>query len=344
MIGNAAVAGLVSGQHTAPVVQRMPRGKIFEACATAMEIDLSQERKTWLWEQLLTLANGKSKLDKLDAAGIQKLLADNGITREVLEREVPIASPAGATPAPDYNDESQAMVEAAERTWREVDAQLPQVTRVTFNVPGLGQGTAALLRAARSANPGMLSWFSHGYEDRASVDLATERRYGFAVDVEKSLNRLAPADAFASLPAAFVAAAPAPLRRAPSMFVRPHTASELKPEIDRLVRVTQHSDVAVLLDFHWAAEVDQKFSQGRRSETPPLHAIIEGTPAFNAYGSLLLFACRTPWSVNVAVQGSGPLKEAMIAELKAKGQNDADARREAQERYEATPQPGKVFF
>src|SRR6185437_2686444 len=138
--------------------------------------------------------------------------------------------------------------------------EMPEPQTVTFAIEGLGRGTVAMLRShSGPKHPGMLSWFSHGYQDEHPVAIETRRRYGFAVPYGINMSRiLATAQVFASLPDAFASSGIAPTTDAPGAYVAPHSASELTPEIDRLTGLVGYCDVAVLLDFRWAGQVDGK--------------------------------------------------------------------------------------
>ncbi|MEE1930254.1 DUF4157 domain-containing protein [Streptomyces sp. TRM 70351] len=311
---------------------------------------LTSPQKTWLWNKLLGLGGGQMAVRKLKAPEAVKLLTDNNVNRQAMEAELGPSAPAAAVSAPtespeEYEERARAAVHDAEALWRTREPHMPRLETVTFTIEGLGRGTVAMLKSTSGPRySNMLSWFSHGYEDRNRIAIDTERTYGFAVEEEKSLNRVgASADVFASLPAALAESGAEPTKDAPGMYVQPHHATELTLEIDRVIGLVNHCDVAVLMDFQWADDVAADFAEARRAETPPLPVIIEQAQGLRKYSSLLVYACRTPWTVTAAAEGSSRLKERLRKELMEQGHSADEARAMAQDRYEASPQEGTVY-
>ncbi|MGW5214196.1 eCIS core domain-containing protein [Streptomyces sp. NPDC004051] len=312
---------------------------------------LTSAQKTWVWEELRKLTRNETELRKLPTDSAVKLLTDNSVTRDAMNAELGHSASAAQHPAPSesmeqYEEQARAAVLDADRAWRAQQSQMPELETATFNIEGLGRGTVAMLKSPSGPRHShMLSWFSHGYEDKHRITVGTERQYGFAVQEERSLNRIgATAEVFASLPDAFANAGVEPTKNAPGEYVRPHHATELSLEIDRVIGLVDHCDVAVLLDFQWSDEVAAQFAAAKEAETPPLPVIIENAQAFKKYNALLIYACRTPWSVNAAVEGSKKLKENLQKELMAQEKLSADeAKRKAEERYEASPRAGEVY-
>ncbi|MEV7128364.1 DUF4157 domain-containing protein [Streptomyces sp. NPDC093260] len=311
---------------------------------------LTTDQRNWVWDQLVQLNGGHEvRVKKLAPAAALKQLADMGVTRAAMDAELGAgASSAQQDAVPEtmeqYEERARAMVAGADQLWRERQARMPRLETVTFDIQGLGRGTVAMLKSPSGPEHShMLSWFSHGYEDKQRIAIDTERQYAFAVEEEQSLNRIgAGADVFASLPGAFANAGVEPTGSAPGQYVQPHHASELTLEIDRVTGLVEHCDVAVLLDFQWSDTVADEFAEARKADTPPLPVIIENAPALRKYGALLIYACRTPWSVNAAAQGSKPLKEALQRELTEQGLSAEEARRRAEEKYVGAPRTGRV--
>lgn len=311
---------------------------------------LTTDQRNWVWDQLVQLNGGHEvRVKKLTPAVALKQLADNGVTRAAMDAQLGTgASSAQQAAAPEtmeqYEERARTMVAGADQLWRERQARMPRLETATFDIQGLGRGTVAMLKSPSGPEHShMLSWFSHGYEDKHRIAIDTKRQYAFAVEEEQSLNRIgADAEDFASLPGAFANAGVEPTGSAPGQYVQPHHASELTLEIDRVTGLVEHCDVAVLLDFQWSDTVAEEFAEARKADTPPLPVIIENAPAFRKYGALLIYACRTPWSVNAAAQGSKPLKEALQKELMAQGVAADEARRRAEEKYVGAPQRGRI--
>ncbi|HWU05776.1 MAG TPA: DUF4157 domain-containing protein [Streptomyces sp.] len=312
---------------------------------------LSPDQKNWVWGKLTEHAGGAAKVKKLPEAEALELLAREGIDRAAMEAELgPSASaapPAQQESTEQYEKQAEDAVVSADRIWREQIREMPRLEKATFAIEGLGRGTVGMLRSPTGPkHPGMLSWFSHGYEDKHRISIDTRRKYGFAVQEEQSLNRIgAPAEAFASLPDAFANSAIEPTNDAPGMYVQPHHATELTLEIDRVVGLVNDCDVAVLMDFQWADDsvLAAEYAEARKAETPPLPVIIEKAQAFSGYSALLIYACRTPWSVNAAVAGSSQLKASLQRELMEQGLSAEEANKRAQEKYEASPRTSEVY-
>lgn len=355
-IGNAATTRLVEQERHQPgtdrVVQRMlsKTSRPFFQQWAGDGTSLTPQQRNWVWNKLVELTGHEVRVKKLSPTQALELLAKNNVTKDAMDAEMGhSASTAQASQAPEtmeqYEEQAKATVLAADEAWRARQPQMPKPETVTFHIEGLGRGTVAMLKSpSGSKNPGMLSWFSHGYEDKHRIAINTERKYGFAVRKEQSLNRVgATADAFASLPDAFANAGVQPTKNAPGQYVRPHHATELSVGIDRVVGLVKYSDVAVLLDFQWSDNVADEYAQARKAETPPLPVIIENAQAFRGYNALLIYACRTPWSVNAAAEGSSKLKENLQKELMEKEKLSAEeAKKRAQEKYEAAPRAGEV--
>ncbi|WP_151772172.1 eCIS core domain-containing protein [Streptomyces abyssomicinicus] len=343
----------VSAPAHANVVQRVSKTSrsFFQAWAGEGP-QLTPAQKNWVWQKLLGLnGNAPARLTKLPEKQALQQLLDNNVTRAAMDAEIgAVASPAQQSDAPEsmeqYQERAGGTVSEADRVWRERQPDMPRLETRTFDIEGLGRGTVAMLRSASAPKrPDMLAWFSHGYEDKHPITVGTPRQYGFAVQGEQSLNRIgANAQVFASLPEALANAGWEPTTSAPGEYVQPHHATELSLEIDRVTGLVDHCDVAVMLDFQWSGKVAEEFAEARKAETPPLPVIIENAPAFSRYKSLLIYACRTPWSVSAAVEGSGTLKARLQQELMQKeGLSATDALAKAQAKYEGSPQEGKVY-
>ncbi|MFF9688236.1 DUF4157 domain-containing protein [Streptomyces sp. NPDC014623] len=312
---------------------------------------LRPDQKKWLWSKLTEHAGGDAKVKKLPEAEALELLARKGIDRAAMDAELgpgaSAAPPAQQESMEQYAVKAEKTVADADRIWREKAKEIPRLEKVAFAIEGLGRGTVGMLRSPSGPkHPGMLSWFSHGYEDKHRISIDTRRKYGFAVQEEQSLNRIgASAEVFASLPDAFANSVIEPTNDAPGMYVQPHHATELTLEIDRVVGLVNDCDVAVLMDFEWADDsvLAAEYAEARKAETPPLPVIIEKAQAFSGYSALLIYACRTPWSVNAAVQGSKKLKADLQKELMEQGLSAAEADKKAQEKYEASPRTGEVY-
>ncbi|MFF8963186.1 hypothetical protein ACF1BK_10615 [Streptomyces globisporus] len=279
-----------------------------------------------------------------------KLLHDNGITWERMNEEVAVSTsvpaPQQQLPDEEYHSRAEADVANTDRIWREMVESKPKLQTVTFNIEGLGRGTVAMLRSPSGPkHPNMLAWFSHGYESEHPITLATPRHYGFAVEAGKSMNRrTASVEVFQSLPDALAGSGAEPTGAAPGVYVQPHYhAKEIGKEVDRVVGLVNHCDVAVLMDFQWSENnVAEEYQEAWKARTAPLPVIIEKASALNRYSSLLIFTCRTPWSVNAAGTGSSQLKEKLRNELMDGGMEPDDAMQAAEERYEAAPRMGTV--
>ncbi|MEU1408155.1 DUF4157 domain-containing protein [Streptomyces sp. NPDC005728] len=306
-------------------------------------------QKNWLWSQLLRLGGGQRNVTAMKLPDALKLLADNNVTRELMDQEVGQPSappqPQGPKSREEYDAEAKNTVDEADALWRAREPQMPRLDTVAFHVEGLGRGTVAMLRSPSGPrHSNMLAWFSHGYEDKHPIAIDTERTYGFAVQEEKSLKRIgASAEVYASLPDAMAASGRQPTKDAPGAYVQPHHATELTQQIDLVVGLVNHCDVAVLLDFQWSETPAEEFTAARAAGTPPLPVIIERAEALAKYGSLLIFACRTPWSVNAGAEGSSVLKANYRRELLAQGRTPEQAEKETQDRYEASPTEGLVY-
>lgn len=312
---------------------------------------LTAEQQKWVWNKLVEIVGNEVLVKKLKADDALKLLADKNVTRDAMEAEMGHSSSA-APPEPkesmeQYEEQAKATVLEADRIWRQREPQMPKLETATFEIEGLGKGTVAILKSSSGPkHSDMLSWFSHGYEDKHRIAIDTKRQYGFAVQEEQSLNRIgATTEAFASLPDAFANSGVEATNDAPGMYVQPHHATELSLEIDRVIGLVNYCDVAVLMDFQWAdkGKVDAQYTDARDAETPPLPVIIDKAQAFKKYSALLIYACRTPWSVNAAVEGSSKLKASLQKELMDQGLSADEAKKRAQERYEASPQMGTVY-
>ncbi|WP_049579574.1 DUF4157 domain-containing protein [Streptomyces sp. SBT349] len=186
---------------------------------------------------------------------------------------------------------------------------LPEVKELSFDIPGLGKGVIARIDSPEVSKRGdMLSWFSHGYEKADErIDVASEREYAFAVPEGKGLERVGAESVWESLPVAFGEKSketPMPTTKAPAEYVFAHSTDEMKTALNYIDVVGRNSDVAILLSFEWAPEeeLDAKHAKAREADTPPLPDLIEGT-SLKSYRSLLIFACRTPWSPSAAVTG-----------------------------------------
>ncbi|MFP8886273.1 eCIS core domain-containing protein [Streptomyces mangrovi] len=345
-----------AGPGAAPVQRVLARdaANIYKKWSGSGRLVPAKQRE-WLWSELLKHCGGVAGARSLSVDQAVEALRGAGVTPAALEEAGVGASGARQAERPResaeaYEARGGGMVADAERLWKEQEESLPRVTPLSFDIPGLGRGTVAMLRGAggQSANPGMLAWFSHGYEDANPIGIDTARHYAFAVQVEQSLNRIGgDKDAYASLPGAMAEATAGrePTTQAPGLYVQSHSASELRLEIDRLAALVAHCDVAVLLDFDWAPEVAPEYAEARKAETPPLPVIIERAAALSGYSSLLLFTCRTPWAVDAAVTGSSRLKERIAAEVRATMQLEGQALRdEVTRRTEGAPTSGTVYL
>ncbi|MFI0190586.1 DUF4157 domain-containing protein [Streptomyces sp. NPDC017082] len=321
----------------------------FQNWAGAGSPRLNPAQKNWVWQKLIEINKHEAVVKQLTPAKALEQLAEHNVTVAAMEAAIGGASTAQATAPPEsmeqYEERAANTVLDADRTWRKGQPEMPRLERRTFDIEGLGRGTVALLKSASGPkHSDMLAWFSHGYEDKHPIAVGTPRQYGFAVQSEQSLNRVgANAEVFASLPDALANAGVEPTTDAPGEYVQPHHATELSLEIDRVTGLVDYCDVAVLLDFQWSDKVADAFAEARKAETPPLAVIIDSAPAFSRYKSLLIYACRTPWSVNAAAEGSSKLKAALQKELMSQGLSAAEALAKAQEKYEGSPQEGKVY-
>ncbi|MET8982915.1 hypothetical protein ABZX85_45810 [Streptomyces sp. NPDC004539] len=315
---------------------------------------LNSPQKDWVLAQLQGIVGTAVAVKGLKNEEALKLLADKGVTKATMDAALgtPTAtssssSSSSSSQAPasmaDYEREADATIADAAVTWAK-SATVPKLEKATFAIEGLGRGTVAMLKSASGPRHShMLAWFSHGYEDRKPIAVGTERQYGFAVQVEQSLNRIgATPEVFASLPDALAGSAHAPTTNAPGEYVQPHKANEFGVELPSVFGLVGQCDVAMLLDFEWAPKVADEFNEAAKAGTPPLAVIIDRAPAFTHYNSLLIYACRTPWSVNAAVEGSSMLKAAMVKELVEQDVLPAEASRRAEERYVGAPQAGRV--
>ncbi|MDH6229169.1 DUF4157 domain-containing protein [Streptomyces sp. MJP52] len=311
---------------------------------------LNPEQKNWVWKKLIEINKNEAAVKRLTPEKALDQLAAAGWTKAVMDQEIGSPSTAQDTAPPEsmeqYQERAEGTVREADRLWRERESDMPRLETRTFDIEGLGRGTVAMLKSASAPkHPDMLAWFSHGYEDKQPITIGTARQYGFAVQPEQSLNRIgADAKVFASLPDALANAGVEPTNNAPGEYVQPHHATELSLEIDRVTGLVDYCDVAVLLDFQWSGKVSEAFAEARKAETPPLPVIIDQAQAFSRYKSLLIYACRTPWSVNVAVSGSGMLKASLQKELMSREGLSADeAMAKAHAKYEGSPQQGKIY-
>ncbi|MET8573553.1 DUF4157 domain-containing protein [Streptomyces sp. NPDC005012] len=346
-----AAPGAATAAH-AGVVQRVlskTSQAFFQKWAGEGSPRLNPEQKNWVWKKLIEINRNEMAVKRLTPEKALEQLAERDLTPAAMDAEIGSASTAQQAAPPEsmeqYQERAEGAVGDADRLWRERQPDMPRLETRTFDIEGLGRGTVAMLRSASAPkHPGMLAWFSHGYEDKHPVAVGTPRQYGFAVRSEQSLNRVgADAEIFASLPDALANAGVEPTGNAPGEYVQPHHATELSLEIDRVIGLVDHCDVAVLLDFQWSDQVADAFAEARKAETPPLAVIVDQAQALSRYTSLLIYACRTPWSVNAAAEGSSKLKASLQKELMSQGLSAAEALAKAQEKYEGSPQRGKVY-
>ncbi|MGW0606842.1 eCIS core domain-containing protein [Streptomyces sp. NPDC002644] len=343
----------VAATARAGVVQRVlskTTQSFFQTWAGAGSPRLNPEQKNWVWKKLIEINKNEMAVKRLTPEKALAQLAEHDLTPAAMDAEIGSASTARQAAPPEsmeqYQERAEGTVRDADRIWRERQPDMPRLETRTFDIEGLGRGTVAMLKSASAPrHPDMLAWFSHGYEDKQPIAVGTPRQYGFAVQSEQSLNRVgADAQIFASLPDALANAGVEPTGNAPGEYVQPHHATELSLEIDRVTGLVDHCDVAVLLDFQWSDQVADAFAEARKAETPPLAVIVDQAQALNRYTSLLIYACRTPWSVNAAAEGSSKLKASLQKELMSQGGlSAAEALAQAQEKYEGSPQRGKVY-
>ncbi|WP_234425900.1 eCIS core domain-containing protein [Streptomyces kebangsaanensis] len=306
---------------------------------------LTSEQKTFVWQTLGALAKERHKLVRtLSVQEAVDLLKAAEVTPESLAEHMARQEQQARDR---YPEEAQDTVAAAAAKWEAQDPkpELPLLETVAFDIEGMGRGTIALLkrRGQSPSYPKMLSWFSHGYEDRHPITIDTARKYAFAVREEQSLDRtVGTVEDWKSLPGALDTSDIKLTTSAPGEYVQPHSAFELKQQIDRVISLVEHCDVAVLLDYHWAGNVAEEHAGARAADTPALATIIERTPKLARYESLLIYACRTPWSVNSAAEGSSLLKAQYAKELKAAGKSVEEAEAMVKARYTGGPTKGVV--
>jgi hypothetical protein len=336
--------GATAGPRPTAASGRRPDGAVQRVSTTNNDFfaqwageRLNPTQKKWVLDRLGTLTH-PDRVRTLRPADALKRLAEKGVTKSVMDAELGSAPSAQVEPVAttesmtEYEKRVGDIVKAENKFWKEKEAEAPTATTVTFDIEGLGRGAVAMLTHPESTHKEMLAWFSHGSENTKPITVDTERKYGFAVKKEKNLDRVgAPADVFASLPDAFARSGIEPTKHAPGLYVSAHHAKEISIEVDRVMGLVKHCDVAVLLNFEWAEEgkLDAAYkeylepdylpgnaddgyrgkSNLRTAETPPLPVIIANADAFKKYRELLLFTCRTPWHVDVLTSGSKDTKE-----------------------------------
>ncbi|GAA3838615.1 hypothetical protein GCM10022243_01380 [Saccharothrix violaceirubra] len=318
--------------------------KDFWARWAGADTTLTGDQKRWVFEALNELAKkGRTKVRDLKVDDAVKLLYDNDVTPASMAQGMDQAS---AAERERHSERAHETVKGAGEVWQQRQPDLPEPRTVSFDIGGLGRGTVAVLKGSSPKHKNMLAWFSHGYEDvDSTIMTATARQYGFAVAVETSLNRIKGSpEEWSSLPDALAESDIEPTNAAPAEYVRPHHATELTSQVHLLHGLLGECDVAVLLDFDWADNVEAEYADALRANTPPLPTIVDREPALAEYRSLLIYACRTPWGVDAAAVGSKLLKDAEVERIRTEEPDTdaAEARRRAEERYESGPTGGVV--
>lgn len=331
----------------AAVVQRVRRNDMLGIYKQWQNTDsVDKQLLGPMWTALVAAAkNSGTDLTKLTKQEAAQLLVNANVTLD----ELKVAGQQLTEASTPVQQGGESVVEQARKAWAAHLSDQIEVEHVAFDVPHLGAGEFALIRgrSGKPAQPGMLAFFAHGYEQQGTIDVSTARSYGFAVSQRKSLFRLADADVYASLPPAMTAQQIPATTAAPKLYVRPHAVGELGLELAGMMGLIGQCDVAILLDFRWANDLGDEFAEAKSSDTPPMAPLVDGTPSLRQYSSLLLFTCRTPWAVDAAVAGSSRLREEVAkrvnAEAKDKGWGEDDVRKRVDAEVMSAPQKATVY-